>query len=56
MALTIAFLTGKFDGQRSLVSYIVHGVTKEPGMTYQLNNNIASLNIGRKLALERKLR
>ena len=46
MALTIAFLTGKFDGQRSLVSYIVHGVTKEPGMTYQLNNNIVSLNIG----------
>jgi len=46
MALTKVFLPGKFNGQRSLVGYIVHRVAKEPDMTYQLNNNIASLHIG----------
>ena len=46
MALTKVFFPRKFNGQRSLVGYIVHRVAKEPDMTYQPNNNIASLRIG----------
>ena len=38
--------------KRSLVGYIVHRVAKEPDMTYQPNNNIASLRIGLTLLLE----
>ena len=32
-----AFLSGKSHGQRRLVGYIVHGVTKESDTTEQLN-------------------
>ena len=39
MVPILVFLPGKSHGQRSLVGYIVHGVTKESDMTYQLNNN-----------------
>ena len=33
------FLHGKSNGQRGLVGYIVHGVTKESDITLQLNSN-----------------
>ena len=36
---TLIFLPGKSHRQRSLVSYIVHGVAEEPDTTYWLNSN-----------------
>ena len=39
IATTPVFLPGKSHGQRSLVGYRAHGVTKELDTTKQLNNN-----------------
>ena len=39
MAIHSILLPGKSNGQKSLVGYIVHGVTKESDTTQQLDNN-----------------